>query len=108
MNELAEIAQGYIERHNLNLTIGELFEEFEHIYQESIMFEVYLKESKIIYKLNKMKRNARLKEKRAIFCKWYFTKFQNKMTKELFIELSETVFVSERTIQDDIFRETTA
>lgn len=111
MNELNEIAKEYIERYELDLTVEELFEEFEHIYQASIDFEEYLKTSGIIYKLNKMKRNARLKEKRSIFCKWYFTKNQNDRSKKyrsLLIELSEMIFVSERTVQFDVFGETTA
>ena len=110
MKELDNIAEKYIEKYNLDITVQELFDEFECVYQASIDFEKYLKESSLIYKLNKMKRNQRLKEKRSIFCKWYMEKNQSNKKKKyraLLIELSEMVFVSERTVQFDVFRETT-
>lgn len=110
MTELNELAQSYIDKHNLDLTIEELFNEFERIHNAVIEFEKYLKSTGIKYKLNKMRRNERLKEKRSLFCKWYFQNHQNDNTKKfkaLMIELSEMTFMSERTVQFDVFGETT-
>lgn len=101
--ELITYAENYIKNHNLDLTVEELFKEFERVCTVYEEFTNYLNESGLIYKLNKMLRNKRLKERRSVFCKWYFTKYQNKPTKVLMIELSELTFMSERTVQEDTF-----
>ena len=98
----------YIEKHGLEITPEQLFVEFMAIVKWHEEFECYLKESKIIYKLNKMKRNKRLKEKRKLFVQWYFTKNQTELSKTLQLDLSEMVFVTTRTIREELLKETTA
>lgn len=107
-NNILENAESYIESNGLDISPEQLFIEFMFIVKCHEEFDCYLKESKLIFKLNKMKRDERLKKKRELFNKWYFSKYKNKFTKELLIELSEMTFVSERTVQLDVFRETTA
>ena len=99
-----QIAEQYIIDNNLNISVEELFNQFEMLCDIHEQFSIYLKQSRLIYKLNKMRRNKRLKAKRSIFCKWYFDKFQNKPSKVLINELEEMTFVSERTVRDDTFR----
>ena len=109
--ELNKTVQKYIDKHKLDISVEELFIQFEKICLLREEFDLYIETTGIKYELNKMKRNERLKEKRSIFCQWYFTKHQNNRDKKyraLLIDLSEMLFVSERTVQFDVFGETTA
>jgi len=56
-----------------------------------------------------MRRNQRLLKKRKLFAEWYALKNQNKkMLKEIILDLSEMVFASTRTVENDLSNETTA
>lgn len=96
-------AEQYITENNLGITVEELIQEFEHVAQVFEDFDLYLKESGLKLKYRNMLRSKRLKEKRKVFCKWYFDKYQSKPTKVLIAELSEITFMSERTVQEDTF-----
>ncbi|MBS9774589.1 MAG: hypothetical protein KGV59_05465 [Tenacibaculum sp.] len=97
--------EDYLQKHNINMSIVELFIHFQEIVFLHKEFNSYLKQTDINQSLESMKRNDRLKAKREIFSKWYFLHKRNKgLTKEVLIELSEMVFLSERTVQDDVFK----
>jgi len=105
---ILKLAEKYIDTYGIEITPEELFVEFAQIVERHKAFERYLRESKVLYKLNKMKRNQRLKEKRKLFVQWYFHKNQDQLSKVLQIDLSEMVFVTPRTIREELLKETTA
>ncbi|SFS30740.1 hypothetical protein [Lutibacter maritimus] len=101
-------AEKYINKHNVPCTVEELFIEFERKYRLHIEFEAYLKQENINSKLEKMRRDKRLLEKRKLFAEWYFVKNQaTQSVKKSFINISEMVFASTKTVQNDILKETT-
>lgn len=84
----------------------QLFAEFEQVLRLHAEFEAYLKNNRINYKLNSMKRSKRSLERRKLFIEWYFLKNQNTMkTKEAVMNLADMAFVSERTVQLDLSSE---
>lgn len=104
--QILNTAEKYIEKYNLDISPEQLFIEFQQIIALHESFNEYLKEEKLNAKLEKMKRNKRLLEKRKLFIAWYALKNQNqKMAKEIFIDLSEMVFASERTVQIELKNE---
>ncbi len=98
-----ELCEKYLQEHNINMSVEELFIHFQEIINVHHDFELYLRQNNINQELEQMKRTERLKTKRELFAKWYFLHKRNKgLTKQVLIELSEMVFLSERTVQGDI------
>lgn len=96
-------AEAYIEKYGVNTSIEELFIEFKVIVDLHEDFEFFLKQNGLNEKLERMQRSERLLEKRRLFSNWYVDLTQNKVaSKEAEINLSETVFVSVRTVQKDL------
>ena len=78
------------------------------MYHLHIEFEIYIKEKGLKSQLEQMERNKRLLEKRRLFVEWYFVKTQNRLlVKEAFIDISEMIFVSTKTVQKDLLKEAT-
>lgn len=87
------------------MSVEELFIHFKEIENTHKEFNQYLQKENLNYTLEKMRRNERLKAKRELFTKWYFLQKKRKeLTKKVLIELSEMTFLSERTVQGDIFK----
>ncbi|AOR28733.1 hypothetical protein FORMB_16940 [Formosa sp. Hel1_33_131] len=85
-----------------------MFIEFQEMYQLHIEFDNYVKENGLNKKLEQMQRNKRLLEKRKLFVEWYFVKTQDDLSvKEAFINLSEMIFASTKTVQKDLLKEAT-
>ena len=102
-------AEYYINHHDVDKSVEELFIEFQKIVDLHIEFEKYLKENKLNQNLEKMQRDKRLKAKRKLFVEWYSVLTQNKIdNKVAIIDLSEFTFASKRTIQKDLSSEATA
>jgi hypothetical protein len=107
-SEILKNTQDHIEEHGLSTSSEELFISFEILSTLHREFEAYLNNEKLIFRLNAMKRNKRLKEKRKLFAVWYIAKNQDKkMMKEMLYELSEMFFITTRSVQNDLFHETT-
>ena len=101
-------AEDYINNHDVEKSVEELFIEFRKIVDLHIEFEKYLKENKLNQNLEKMQRSKRLLAKRKLFAEWYLVTTQNELdTKVVFIDLSEFTFASKRTIQKDLSSEAT-
>ena len=94
--------QEHIDKRSANSSAERMFAEFQFLCKLHRDFEKYLEDTKLKYNLNKMRRNKRLKEKRKLFCEWYINTNKSKQYKEILIELSEMVFVSQRTVELDI------
>ncbi|MBD0822633.1 hypothetical protein [Aestuariibaculum marinum] len=108
--DILKSSEDYIKAYGLDISPEELFIQFEFIIECHKDFNMYLKDNGLNEILEKMKRSKRLLEKRKLFTNWYIQKYQNnKMLKELHLDLSEIVFASERTVREDIISlETTA
>lgn len=104
---LAECLE-FISQHNQNYSAEQLFAQFLEQVRALQEFEQYLFKRGVNQKLGKMNRNERLKKKRRLFTEWYLNVNKDKPTKVVLIELSEMLFLSERTIQSDLSSETTA
>src|SRR5690606_41694486 len=86
-----------------------IFGEYENLVTLHREFEAHHHNEGLNIKLNKMKRNELLKQKRKLFIEWYILKHQNeKILKEMIYELSHMIFATTRTVEYDIFNETTA
>ena len=107
-SDIEELAEKYIASYELEKSKEDLFNEFQKIVDLHKDFEDYLKKNMLNETLEKMQRNKRLLEKRKLFFEWYFIKTQNgSVNKEIFINLSEMVFVTTKTVTNELFRETT-
>lgn len=106
--DILSLTENFINEHEPNSSPEEMFLRFEIISTLHREFEAYLVNEKIIYNLNKMNRNERLKEKRKLFAEWYIKKNQDKkMMKEMLYELSEMFFITKRRLENILFYETT-
>lgn len=106
--DFIEKTADYIQEYNLDLSPEQMFIEFNRIVILHRKFEAYCNNSGLTIKLNKMQRSKRLKEKRKLFVDWYILQNQNtKILKEMIYELSEMIFSVERTVEKDIYSETT-
>lgn len=107
--DLLKLGDGYYDEFEVNGSTEQMFIEFNHLVTLHRQFEAYLSNSKLIYTLSNMKRSARLLKKRKLFIQWYLQKNQNeKRVNEITHELSEMLFCTQRTVENDIFTETTA
>jgi len=107
-SNIIEKAESYIEKNDLGISPEEMFIEFQEMYQLHIEFDNYVKENGLNKKLEQMQRNKRLLEKRKLFVEWYFVKTQDDLSvKEAFINLSEMIFASTKTVQKDLLKEAT-
>tara|TARA_B110001452_G_scaffold28410_1_gene22319 strand:- start:5735 stop:6073 length:339 start_codon:yes stop_codon:yes gene_type:complete len=98
----------YIKKHGVSKTPEQMFIEFQAVFNLHKEFETYLKENGYNTKLERMQRNKRLLEKRRLFINWYFVKTQDDLlVKEAFINLSEMIFASTKTVQKDLLKEAT-
>lgn len=101
-------AEKYTLKYSVQKTPEQMFIEFQQVYDLHKEFESYLKENGNNKKLEQMQRNKRLLEKRKLFVEWYFVKTQDDLSvKEAFINLSEMIFASTRTVQKDLLKEAT-
>lgn len=108
-DNIFEATESYLEEFQVEKSAEELFCEFEMLVQLHEDFDRYLNENKFNSKLETMKRSERLLAKRKLFVNWYSERNQNnQLTKDMFINLSEMTFVSQRTLYNDISNETTA
>ncbi|WP_067145338.1 hypothetical protein [Pseudotamlana agarivorans] len=97
--------QSYIDKHEIKTSPSALIAQFEIIIELHREFETYLREHNINQELEIMQRSKRMLEKRRLFIEWYQLKHQNnKMVKEILIDLSEMIFISTRTIQNDLIK----
>lgn len=98
----------YIDKYNIDSSPEEMFLHFEQLATLHREFEAHLNNEKLYFRLNAMKRSERLKSKRKLFMEWYIEKYQNqKILKEMVFELSEMAFVTTRTVENNLFYETT-
>lgn len=106
--DILKETERHIIKYDLEISPEELFIEFENIVKLHEQFEGHVRELAIYNKLYQMERNQRLKEKRRLFAEWYVQKNQNsKLLKEMLFDLSEMVFTSTRTVEKDLYSETT-
>lgn len=102
--ELIQSIQDYIDKHDLDYSVEEMFAHFEEIYLLKLEFNDYLISKGLNKKLRSMKRSKRKLEKRKLFCQWFSLKHQNdKNLKTVTLQLSEMVFTSTRTVENDLF-----
>lgn len=105
---ILKTTQKYIEKYQLEVSPEALFIEFRQLIELHKNFNNFLKHEKLNQKLEKMQRNKRLLEKRRIFAEWYTLLNQNdKMAKEIIIDLSEMAFTSTSTIKKELSKSTT-
>lgn len=103
MNIIA-LTEQYIKENDLDITPEALFIEFKIMVELHQEFDIYLKNEGLNENLEKMNRNKRRQEKRKLFIDWFTTKNQNnKLSKQIVIDLSEMLFVTPKTIRNTYF-----
>lgn len=99
--KLIQKAEQYIRQHNLDISVEQLYAEFEQLLGIYKDFRNYINQDQ---NLKYMYRNKSKLEKRELFINWYLQKHQNnRRIKTTLTELSDLLFVSSKTIEKQLF-----